>query len=195
MALLGFVNEQAQRGQVWCAALRAFHPLELYSVRAYLSAVRYDSSPPKDDSHLDDVWELKQHIRREEGYLCQTWDFFSSAYERNTAHVLLDEGGSVVGFAVVRSDGYILFLGVDPEYRGESLGRELVERAGEDHDKLSCHTRASNENAVSFYEYLGFEVDRYVESYYQNGEDAKYMSRNEAASLTSRITDALTGED
>lgn len=176
--------------------------MELCSVRAYLSAVRYDRSPPKDDSHLDDVWELKQQIRREEGYLCQTWDFFSSAYERNTAHVLLEGGreetngdGGVVGFAVVRSDGYILFLGVDPEYRGEGLGRELVERAGEDHDKLSCHTRASNENAVNFYEHLGFEVDRYVGSYYQNGEDAKYMSRNEAASLRSRISDALTGED
>lgn len=173
--------------------MRVFHPLELYSVRTYLPAVRYDRSPPKDDSHLDDVWELKQRIRREEGYLCQTWDFFSSAYERNTAHVLLEDG--VVGFGVVRSDGYILFLGVDSEYRGESLGRELVERAGQDHKNLSCHTRASNENAVSFYEHLGFEVDRYVESYYQNGEDAKYMSRNEAASLRSRITDALTGED
>lgn len=181
-----------------------FHPLELYSVRAYLSAVRYDRSPPKDDRHLDDVWELKQRIRREEGYLCQTWDFFSSAYERNMAHVITEGGreeangdgdGGVVGFAVVRSDGYILFLGVDPEYRGEGLGRELVERAGEDHDKLSCHTRASNQNAVDFYEHLGFEVDRYVGSYYQNGEDAKYMSRNEAASLRSRISDALTGED
>ena len=169
--------------------------MELYSVRTYHSPVRYDRSPPKDRSHLDEVWELKQRIRREEGYLCQTWDFFSSAYERNTAHVLVDDSGDVVGFAVVRSDGYILFLGVDSRYRGEGLGRTLVEKAAEDHDKLTCHARASNENAVGFYEHLGFVVDRHVGSYYQNGEDAKYMSRNDAVSLRSKITDALTGED
>lgn len=153
--------------------------------------MRYDRSPPKDTTHLDDVWELKQRIRREEGYLCQTWDFFSSAYERNTAHILLEDG--VVGFAVVRSDGYILFLGVSSEYRGKGLGRTLVEKAAEDHDKLTCHARASNENAVGFYEHLGFDVDRHVDSYYQNGEDAIYMSRNEGISLRSKITDALTG--
>jgi ribosomal protein S18 acetylase RimI-like enzyme len=164
--------------------------------------VRYERSPPKDRTHLDEVWELKQRIRREDGYLCQTWDFFSSSYENNTAHVLLEGGREetngdegVVGFCVVRGDGYILFLGVDSAYRGDGLGRELVEKAAEDHDVLTCHARASNENAVGFYEHLGFEVDRHVESYYQNGEDAIYMSRDERASLTSKITDALKGED
>jgi ribosomal protein S18 acetylase RimI-like enzyme len=165
--------------------------------------VRYDRSPPKDTTYLKRVWELKQDIRREEGYLCQTWDFFSTSYENNTAHVLLSDGGeetngekdNVVGFAVVRGDGYILFLGVDSRHRGEGLGRLLVEKAAEDHDVLTCHARASNENAVAFYEHLGFEVDRYVDSYYQNGEDAIYMSRDESVSLTSKITDALKGED
>jgi len=167
--------------------------------------VRYDRSPPKDTTHLDDVWELKQKIRRKEGYLCQTWNFFSSSYENNTAHVLLDSGSeetngdsageNVVGFCVVRGDGYILFLGIDSDYRGRGLGRVLVEKTAEDHDVLTCHARASNENAVGFYEHLGFKVDRHIESYYQNGEDAIYMSRGESVSLTSKITDALKGED
>jgi len=167
--------------------------------------VRYDRSPPQDDSHLDGVWEVKQRIRREEGYLCQTWEFFSSSYERNTAHVVLDGGDAagngekggekVAGFAVVRSDGYILFLGVEPDRRGEGVGTSLVELAAEDHDKLTCHTRDSNEGAVEFYRRLGFEVKRYVESYYQDGEAARYMVRDERGSLKSRITDAIIGED
>jgi len=168
--------------------------------------VRYDRSPPKGKTYLKEVWELKQRIRQRDGYLCQTWDFFSSSYENNTAHVLFDDGGDeetngnmgsgdVVGFCVVRGDGYILFLGVDSDYRGEGLGRMLVEKAAEDHDKLTCHARESNDNAVEFYKHLGFEVNRYVGSYYQNGEDAKFMSRDESTSLTSKIADALKGED
>jgi len=164
--------------------------------------VRYDRSPPKDRTHLDEVWDLKQRIRREDGYLCQTWDFFSSSYENNTAHILLEGGDegtngnqSVVGFCVVRGDGYILFLGVASDYRGGGLGRTLVERASEENDVLTCHARASNENAVGFYEHLGFEVDRQIDSYYKNGEDAIYMSRDESASLRSKITDALKRKD
>ncbi|MDZ7689108.1 MAG: N-acetyltransferase [Halobacteriales archaeon] len=167
--------------------------------------MRYDRSPRKDSTHLDEVWELKQQIRRKEGYLCQTWDFFSSSYKNNTAHVILDGGDErtnggrgeerVVGFCVVRGDGYILFLGIASDYRGRGLGRTLVEKAGEDHNVLTCHARASNENAVGFYKHLGFEVDRYVDSYYQNGEDAVYMSRDDSVSLRSKITDALKGED
>ncbi|MFP4174629.1 MAG: GNAT family N-acetyltransferase, partial [Halobacteriales archaeon] len=97
--------------------------------------MRYERSPPDDTSYLDEVWEVKQQIRREEGFLRQTWDFFSSAYERNTAYVVLDDEGAV-GFTVVRGDGYVLFLAVHPNRRGEGIGRGLVEMTAEDHDKL-----------------------------------------------------------
>jgi len=157
--------------------------------------VRYERSPPDDSSYLDDVWDVKQRIRREEGYLCQTWDFFSSAYERNTAHLYLGGGGEIAGFAVVRNDGYILFLGVHPDHRGEGLGSALVSEAGEDHDKLTCHARESNDNAVEFYEHLGFEVERHIESYYQDCESARYLVRNERTPLRKRITDAITGDE
>jgi ribosomal protein S18 acetylase RimI-like enzyme len=161
--------------------------------------VRYERSPPDDTSYLDGVWEVKQQIRREEGFLQQTWEFFSSSYRRNTAHIAVEDGETddenIVGFSVVRGDGYILFLGVRPERRGEGVGRWLVEKASEDHKKLTCHTRDSNQNAVEFYRHLGFEVERYVGSYYQDGESAVYMSRDDTESLRNRITDAIIGED
>jgi ribosomal protein S18 acetylase RimI-like enzyme len=156
--------------------------------------VRYGRSPPDDTSYLDDVWEVKQQIRRDEGFLQQTWDFFSSSYRRNTAHVFLDDDG-VAGFAVVRGDGYVLFLAVRPDRRGEGVGRSLVKKAADENDRLTCHTRASNRNAFEFYRHLGFEVERRVGSYYQDGEAAIYLSRDRSASLTSRITDAIRGED
>jgi ribosomal protein S18 acetylase RimI-like enzyme len=156
--------------------------------------VRYERSPPDGTSYLDEVWEVKQQIRREEGFLRQTWEFFSSSYEHNAAHVVLDDDG-VVGFAVVRGDGYVLFLAVHPDRRGEGVGRTLVEKAADNHDELTCHTRVSNQNAVEFYRHLGFEVERRVGSYYQDGETAIYLSRDRSTSLRSRITDAIKGED
>lgn len=157
--------------------------------------MRYDRSPPDDSSYLDDVWDVKQRIRREEGYLCQTWDFFSSSYERNTGHIFLDDDDEIAGFSVVRSDGYILFLGVHPDHRGKGLGRALVGKVADEYNKLTCHARESNDNAVEFYRHLGFEVERHIESYYQDGESARYLVRNERTPLRRRIADAITGDE
>lgn len=135
-----------------------------------------------------DAWELKERIREREDVLKQRRAFFIDAYRRAKDHLLF-EGDDLVGFASVRRDGYILFLAVAPERRGEGYGKRLVAAALQDHESLSCHARATNEDALSFYEHLGFEIVRRINGYYEDGGDAYYLRLGDGSSLREKFAE------
>lgn len=136
---------------------------------------------PGDDHLVRDAWELKERIRDAEGVLRQRRGFFTDAYRRSTVYALLERGveETLVGFAATRRDGYILFLAVDPDYRGEGFGRQLVAEVAEDHSSVTCHARTTNQTALDFYAGVGFEIQRRVESYYEDRGDAYYLRLGE----------------
>jgi len=76
-------------------------------------------------------------------------------------------------------------------YRGEGHGKRLVAEAANDHESISCHARATNESALSFYEYLGFEIVRRITSYYEDGGDAYYLKLGDTPSIRDRFADLL----
>ncbi|MFC4438351.1 MULTISPECIES: GNAT family N-acetyltransferase [Natrialbaceae] len=142
------------------------------------------------DDHVDEAWQLKEAINRQEGVLKQRYDFFTSAYRRSTVYCYLQED-ELVGFAAVRRDGYILFLAVSPDCRGQGLGKRLVARVADEHDTITCHARTSNENALQFYEHLGFEIKRRIDNYYEDGGDAYYLKLGSDAGLADRISELV----
>ncbi len=144
---------------------------------------------PGSDEYVEDAWELKERIHQREGVLKQRRGFFTDAYRRATVHCSLEDE-KLVGFAAVRRDGYILFLAVAPEYRGEGIGKRLIARVAEDHNTITCHARTSNENALQFYEHLGFEIKRRIDDYYEDGGDAYYLKLGDGG-ITDRISDLV----
>jgi len=168
--------------------------VELWSGLRYTAVVSVTvdtrSVGPGSDDFLEDAWALKERIRRSEDVLKQRRGFFADAYRRSRVHVLLAED-ELVGFAAVRRDGYILFLAIATEYRGQGFGERLVAHVAEDHDTITCHARASNEQALGFYESLGFEIRRRIENYYEDGGDAYYLKLGEDSGLAGRISDLL----
>ncbi|SDR08427.1 GNAT family N-acetyltransferase [Natronobacterium texcoconense] len=145
---------------------------------------------PGSDDYVDEAWQLKERISSQEGVLKQRHDFFTDAYRRSKVHcyVFNDE---LVGFAAVRRDGYILFLAVAPECRGEGIGKRLVARVADDHDSITCHARTSNENALQFYEHLGFEIKRRIDDYYEDGGDAYYLKLGSDVGIADRISELM----
>jgi ribosomal protein S18 acetylase RimI-like enzyme len=142
-----------------------------------------------DDELLEAAWDLKERIRQEQGVLRQKRGFFTRAYRRATTYAYIDrEGDSLIGFASVRRDGYILFLAVAPEDRGEGFGQRLVATVAEEHRRVTCHARTTNEDALGFYEALGFERVRRIDNYYEDGGAAYYLRLGEGG-LTDRLTD------
>jgi ribosomal protein S18 acetylase RimI-like enzyme len=140
--------------------------------------------------YADQVWQLKEQIRRSEGVLKQRKQFFMDAYRRATTHLLyLDD--DLVGFATTRRDGYILFLAVAPDRRGEGFGRRLVAEVASEHRTVTCHARVTNERALSFYESVGFEIRRRVENYYEDNGDAYYLRLGPDERLRDRLSELL----
>jgi len=145
---------------------------------------------PGNGDHVEAAWDLKERIRTEEDVLKQRRGFFTDAYRRATTH-LLYEDETLVGFASTRRDGYILFLAVSPDHRGKGYGRRLVAEVARDHASVSCHARATNESALTFYEHIGFERKRRIDNYYEDGGDAYYLKLGENGRIRDKLSDLL----
>lgn len=147
---------------------------------------------PSDDRHLEDAWRVKERIRREDGVLAQGRGFFVTQYRRSTVYVVLgSDADEVAAFGIVRPDGYLSLLGVAPDHRRQGLGSRLLERAAADHDRITCHTRVTNESAVGFYLSQGFVVENRIEGYYRDGTDAYELALGGRESRFGRLTDLL----
>jgi ribosomal protein S18 acetylase RimI-like enzyme len=146
-----------------------------------------------DDQYVGASWELKERIRESEGVLRQRERFFCDAYRRSCVYLYIDRSkNQLIGFAAVRSDGYILFLAVNEMYRGHGFGKRLVARVSEEYGTVSCHARASNQDAIAFYEHLGFEVRRHIDNYYEDGGDALYLILGDE-SIRSKLSNLIRG--
>lgn len=148
--------------------------------------------PPGNDDYVDRAWQLKERIRRSEGVLRQRRGFFTTAYKRATVFLYLDRSSDrLVGFATVRRDGYILFLAVGEDYRGQGFGQRLVASVADQHTTVTCHARTTNAGALEFYKSLGFEVKQHIDGYYEDGGDAYYLQLGDSPSIRERLADRL----
>ena len=146
---------------------------------------------PGDDAYLEAAWDLKERIRDREDVLHQQRSFFRRAYRRATTYAYVDaEADDLIGFATVRRDGYILFLAVSPDHRGEGFGERLVATVADQYRRVSCHARTTNENALGFYEALGFERVRRIDNYYEDGGSAYYLRLGDGG-LADRLSSLL----
>jgi ribosomal protein S18 acetylase RimI-like enzyme len=145
------------------------------------------------DEYVEDAWKLKERIRREHGVLRQRRGFFEDAYRRSKVYLYINRGRKtkLVGFAAVRRDGYVLFLAVAPDLRGEGFGKRLIARVAEDYRSVTCHARTTNQDAIEFYEHVGFDIKRRIDNYYEDGGDAYYLKLGEDASITERLSNLL----
>lgn len=147
---------------------------------------------PAEDRYLEAAWRVKERIRQEDGVLAQGRGFFVTQYRRSTDYlVLAPDGDGVAAFAIVRPDGYLSLLGVAPGHRRQGLGTRLLDRAARDHDRITCHTRVTNESAVAFYLSQGFVVENRIDGYYRDGTDAYELALGERNSRLDRLAELL----
>lgn len=105
----------------------------------------------------------------------------------DTSYVVDDEQGSLVGFIIAFASPadpetmYVHFIGVDPDWRGSGLGRELYERVARDarasgRRRLAAVTSSANTASQAFHAALGFELGPVVPNYDGPGEDRVPLS-------------------
>lgn len=82
-----------------------------------------------------------------------------------------------IGIEKVLDETHIINMAVDPKYRGQGIGKRLMQHVLNDEDVFFLEVRVSNENAKNVYKKYGFEVIDTRKGYYADGEDAYVMRR------------------
>ena len=98
------------------------------------------------------------------------------------------KGGVVAGYGVCllparRRVARLYSLAVLPEYRGQGVAEELLRRLlgavkGQGFSVCSLEVRAGALKVQRLYERFGFSVWKYLQGYYEDGEDALRMRVN-----------------
>jgi ribosomal protein S18 acetylase RimI-like enzyme len=129
---------------------------------------------PVDDLDLDAIITIDEKIGGE--YRPDHWERRITYYLRRDpdASLVAEVDGEVVGFMLgeVRAGefgldaatGWIEVLGVDPDFRGQALGRRLAERMlqhfkSKDAQHVRTLVHQDREDLASFFQALGFEPD------------------------------------
>ena len=122
--------------------------------------------------------------------------FFVDLYRRNPeTFVVAEEDGKIVGYIMCRIEvglsnfvlsgvvkkGHVVSVAVLPEHRRKGVGKALVIKALEGmrgYGAKQCYleVRVTNQEAISLYKKLDFEVTRTIHGYYADGEDALVMT-------------------
>lgn len=86
--------------------------------------------------------------------------------------------GKVVGYIGVEKvldEVHIINMAVHPSWRGQGIGKKLLQCVLNDKDRFYLEVRVSNEAARRLYERFGFQVVGTRKNYYPDGEDAYIM--------------------
>ena len=122
--------------------------------------------------------------------------FFVDLFRRHPeTFVVAEEDGKIAGYIMCRVEvglssiglsglvkkGHVVSVAVLPEHRRKGIGEALVTQAMEGMRKYNAkqcflEVRVTNQEAISLYKKLGFEVTRTIHGYYADGEDACVMT-------------------
>ena len=150
---------------------------------------------PVSDSDIPKVMEINEECLPE-NYPMHYFLYLYKSYPRSFLVAKIDS--EIVGYIMCKVQpsrftnkipflkrgpiGHIVSVAVQEPYRNMGIGEELV-RQGLTATSLSHNTkeymlevRVTN-RAVNFYKRLGFEVERILRSYYNDGEDGYLMTR------------------
>lgn len=98
--------------------------------------------------------------------------------------VIENEKGKIVGYILAEDQtdyGMIISIAVSPSHREKGFGRSLLEGVQNkiDADDYLLTVRVSNQEALEFYDKVGFSNVGKIEGYYQNDEKALLMHKEE----------------
>jgi ribosomal-protein-alanine N-acetyltransferase len=113
-------------------------------------------------------------------------DIITFLYEKyRDTFLVVEQGGCILGYITgITSwrEGHIISLAILPAWRRKGIASQLVQelcdvfnRMGKKRVKLEV--RISNIPAITLYEKMGFEKQKIVETYYEDGEDALMMKK------------------
>lgn len=91
--------------------------------------------------------------------------------------------GYIIFWIRFEDEGHIISLAVDKNHRRKQVGSQLVDMAKDIFTKyglknIKLEVRAENKGARNFYQRMGFNEEKVITAYYEDGENAIVMNKN-----------------
>ncbi|GAA5414346.1 GNAT family N-acetyltransferase [Ureaplasma ceti] len=126
----------------------------------------------QDKSELRALSELEQALFKNHCYsLEQLEDMYA---DQNYVFYTFKENDIVLGYMIVletADEVELIKIGVSPLAQGKGIGTKLMSIIKEGPKDIFLEVSANNTNAISFYEYHGFQFIHRRKAYYQDGSD------------------------
>lgn len=110
-----------------------------------------------------------------ENYDIELWDIFISYHNS----FVLCYNSLVIGYCLCSNEGNIVSFAILEEYRCKGYGKSLLSTTlnhlKNTKSQSLLQVRVSNECAISLYKSLGFEINKILNKYYDDGENAYEM--------------------
>lgn len=120
--------------------------------------LQFRSSTADDTARIMEIWrtavDATHHFLTPDDRAAieaELYDFFPQV----TLTLALASGENIIGFMLLHQ-GHLEALFVDANYHGKGVGRALVSAALEQYPQLTTDVNEQNEQAVVFYQRLGF---------------------------------------
>jgi len=121
---------------------------------------------PADYPELIELWEASvratHHFLKEEDIGLYRQRILEEYFDAVKLYCTKDNG-VIAGFLGI-GDGMIQMLFIHPEARGKGVGKRLLEYAMNEHGVKKVEVNEQNEQALGFYQYMGFTVTARAET-------------------------------
>jgi ribosomal-protein-alanine N-acetyltransferase len=105
--------------------------------------------------------------------------------QRGAVCYVAEHSGRIAGFVLAyhrRQVGHIVTIDILPDFRRLGLGKKFMQMAEQQLQsrgarKVILEVSVSNENAIRFYQALGYSGSRWLRQYYPDGSDAWLMEK------------------
>jgi ribosomal-protein-alanine N-acetyltransferase len=113
-------------------------------------------------------------------FLLNLYELYSETF------FVAEKNGYVIGYVISRKiddKAHIIAIAVDPVNRSRGIGKALMEATMKAFKstgvrEVYLEVRASNAQAIRFYESLGFQKKGLLRSYYSDGEDGVLLIKS-----------------
>ena len=106
--------------------------------------------------------------------------FLQYAKYLSNGFVVIEVANAIVGYIIFDQKGHIHSTAVEPKYRRQGFGKQLMTYASEaiGRRKMWLEVRTKNRDAISFYESLGMRIVGKIPEYYGNDDAFVMVSLN-----------------
>ncbi|MCL4506531.1 MAG: GNAT family N-acetyltransferase [Chloroflexi bacterium] len=131
------------------------------------------------------IWRLERICFPKDAY--DIFTLFNLALAPNVMRLKAVVDDHLAGFLageVARYDraGWIVTVGVSPQYQGRGIGRNLLSSAEQamrgKASSMKLTVRRSNTRAIALYEHAGYRWISTLRAYYHDGEDGLIMEKD-----------------